>query len=46
MAAQVGRVVKIGGKLAVNFALGAYYNAVRPQFASTWQVRTQLIVIF
>ena len=29
MGAQVGRVVKIGGKLAVDFALGAYDNAVR-----------------
>jgi len=46
VAAQVGRVVKIGGKLAANFAVSTYFNAVRPQFASTWQVRTQLIVIF
>jgi hypothetical protein len=34
--AQVGRVVKIGGKLPINFALGAYYNTVRPEFRSTW----------
>ena len=33
--AQVGRVVKIGGKLPVNFALGAYYNALRPEFGPT-----------
>ncbi|HUD61008.1 MAG TPA: hypothetical protein VMQ99_16000 [Acetobacteraceae bacterium] len=46
MGAQVGRVVKIGGKLAVNFALGAYDNAARPQFASTWQLRTQINFIF
>jgi hypothetical protein len=40
--AQVGRVVKIGGKLPV----GAYYNALRPEFGSTWQLRTQVSLIF
>jgi hypothetical protein len=44
--AQVGRVVKIAGKLPVNLALGAYYNALRPEFGSTWQSRTQVTVIF
>jgi hypothetical protein len=44
--ANVGRVVKIGGKLPVNFSLGAYYNALRPQFGSTWQLRTQVTLIF
>ena len=44
--AQVGRVVKIGGKLPVNLAVGAYYNALRPQFGSTWQLRTQVTLIF
>jgi hypothetical protein len=29
--AQIGHVVKIGGKLPVNFLVGAYYNALRPQ---------------
>jgi hypothetical protein len=43
---QVGRVVKIGGKLPVNLALGAYYNTVRPEFGSTWQLRTQITLIF
>ena len=43
--AQVGRVVKIGGKLPVNFLVGAYYNALRPQFGSTWQLRTQITLI-
>ncbi len=43
---QFGRVVKIGGKLPVNFSLGAYYNALRPQFGSTWQLRTQVTFIF
>ena len=44
--AQVGRVVKIGGKLPVNFLVGAYYNALRPEFGSTWQLRTQVTIIF
>jgi hypothetical protein len=44
--AQVGRVVKIGGKLPVNFLLGAYYNALRPEYGSTWQLRTQVTLIF
>jgi hypothetical protein len=43
---QVGRVIKIGGKLPVNLSLGAYYNALRPQFGSTWQLRTQVTFIF
>jgi hypothetical protein len=44
--AQIGRVVKIGGKLPVNFLLGAYYNALRPEFGSTWQLRSQVTIIF
>jgi hypothetical protein len=44
--AQVGRVVKIGGKLPVNFLLGAYYDALRPEYGSTWQLRTQVTLIF
>jgi hypothetical protein len=44
--ADIGRVVKIGGKLPVNFLIGAYYNAVRPEFGSTWQLRTQVTLIF
>jgi hypothetical protein len=44
--AQVGRVVKIGGVLPVNFLVGAYYNALRPEFGSTWQLRTQVTLIF
>lgn len=44
--AQVGRLIKIGGKLPVNLAVGAYYNALRPQFGSTWQLRTQVAIIF
>jgi hypothetical protein len=44
--ADVGRVIKIGGKLPVNFQVGADYNALRPQFGSTWQLRTQVTLIF
>jgi hypothetical protein len=44
--ANVGRVVKIGGKLPVNFSLGAYYNALRPNYGATWQWRTQVTIIF
>lgn len=44
--AQVGRLIKLGGKLPVNLLIGAYYNALRPQFGSTWQLRTQIAVIF
>lgn len=43
---QVGRVIKIGGKLPVNLSLGAYYNALRPQFGSNWQLRAQATLIF
>ena len=43
---QAGRLIKIGGKLPVNLLIGAYYNALRPQFGGTWQLRTQIAVIF
>src|SRR5271157_4517771 len=42
----VGRVIKIGGKLPINLSFGAHYNAVRPQYGATWQLHTQLTVIF
>jgi len=41
-----GRVVKIGGKLPVNISIGAYYNALRPQYGAAWQMRTQVTFIF
>ena len=44
--AEIGRVIKIGGKLPVNFQIGAYYNALRPEFGATWQLRTQVTLIF
>ncbi|MGE0225738.1 MAG: hypothetical protein AB7S57_20880 [Acetobacteraceae bacterium] len=43
---QVGRVIKIGGKLPVNLLGGVYYNALRPQYGSNIQVRTQVVLIF
>jgi len=44
--AAVGQVVKLGGKLPVNVSLGAYYNALRPDYGPTWQIRTQVTLIF
>lgn len=44
--AQAGRVIKLGGKLPINLAIGAYYNAVRPEYGATWQLRTQITFIF
>jgi len=44
--AQVGRLIKVGGKLPVNMLVGAYYNVLRPQFGSTWQLRTQIAFVF
>ena len=44
--AQAGRLIRLGGKLPLNLLVGAYYNAVRPQFGATWQLRTQVAIIF
>jgi len=44
--AQAGRLIKIGGKLPVNLLVGVYYNALRPEFGATWQLRTQIAIIF
>jgi hypothetical protein len=43
---QGGRLIKIAGKLPVNLLVGAYYNALRPSGAGTWQLRTQIAFIF
>jgi hypothetical protein len=43
--AQVGRVIKFG-TWPVYLVLGAYYNAVRPAFGPTWQLRTQAAIVF
>ena len=44
--ANAGRVVKIFGKLPVNFLIGAYYNVVKPTYGGDWQLRTQVTLIF
>ncbi len=41
----VGRVIKIG-KLPVNLQIGAYYNVIRPDLGSDWQLRTQIVFVF
>ena len=42
---QGGRLIRIG-KLPVNLAIGAYYNAIRPQGAGNWTLRTQVALVF
>jgi hypothetical protein len=44
--AEAGRLIKIADKLPVNLLVGAYYNALRPSFGPTWQLRTQVALIF
>jgi len=44
--AQIGRLMKVADKLPVNLVVGAYYNALRPQFGATWSLRTQVTFIF
>ena len=44
--AQGGRLIKIAGKLPVNLLVGAFYNALRPEFGPTWQLRTQVALVF
>lgn len=46
LGAQAGRVIKIGGKLPVNFQLGAYANVERGPYVSSWQLKTQVTIIF
>lgn len=43
---QVGRVIKIGGKLPINLRAGVYYNALRPPQGSNIQLQTQAVIIF
>jgi hypothetical protein len=43
---QFGRLIKIADKLSVNMLVGAYYNALRPAGAGTWELRTQVTAIF
>jgi len=44
--AQVGRMIKIDGKLPVDLLVGVYYDALRPQFGSRWQLRTGAAFVF
>jgi hypothetical protein len=42
---NVGRVIRIG-KQPLNLSLGVYGNVVRPQYSPTWQLRTQITLIY
>jgi hypothetical protein len=44
--AQVGRVIKLGGKLPVKLGAGVYYNALRPTGTGTWQLLTEAALVF
>ena len=41
-----GKVVKLFGKVPVNFQLGTFYNAIRPSYTGAWSLRTQITLIF
>jgi hypothetical protein len=41
----VGKIFHLG-KLPVNTQLSAYYNVVRPDFQSNWQIRAQVQLMF
>jgi len=43
--AGVGKLVFLG-KLPVNTQVGAYYNAVKPDFGPDWQLRVQVQTLF
>ena len=43
---QAGRLIKLGDKLPVNLLIGAYDNVIQPKFGASWQLRTQVAVIF
>lgn len=42
---SIGQIMKFG-KQPVNLQAGAYYNVERPDFASRWQVRLQVQLLF
>ena len=44
--AQAGRVIKLGGKLPIKLEVGAYYNALRPTGGGTWQLLTEVALVF
>ena len=41
-----GRIIRLGGKLPIKVAAGAYYNVVTPQYGAKWQLFTSVAVIF
>jgi len=41
----IGQIMKLG-KLPVNIQLASFYNVVRPDDASRWQIRAQLVLMF
>jgi len=41
----IGQIVKLG-KIPTNLQFAAYYNVVRPEYASRWQIRAQLVLMF
>ncbi len=40
-----GKVFRLG-MLPVNVSLSTYYNAVKPDFGATWQIRSQVTFVF
>jgi hypothetical protein len=45
MGGGVGKIFKIG-RLPVNCQISGYYNVVRPDFSSNWQIRAQVQFMF
>jgi hypothetical protein len=43
--AVAGRVIRLG-KIPIKLSLGAYYNAVTPQYGAKWTIQTVVAVIF
>ena len=43
---QAGRVIKLGGKLPIKLEAGAYYNTLRPTGGGTWQLLTEIALVF
>ena len=43
---QGGRVIKLGGKLPIKLEVGAYYNALRAPGVGTWQLLTEVALVF
>jgi hypothetical protein len=40
------KTIKVRGKLPVSLLLGAYYNPIRQSYGSTWNIRSQIAIIF